>query len=88
MIPIAFHSHCIKWMRMIITNCPLLQLNKLFQRRLKIEEFKILLNKYYSPQNAGQFLARMTYMVIQENDDDILDKQLTFLRNIGKGGMA
>jgi hypothetical protein len=27
-------------------------------------------------------------MVIQENDDDILDKQLTFLRNIGKGGMA
>ncbi|MGC2428558.1 MAG: hypothetical protein WA421_16100 [Nitrososphaeraceae archaeon] len=62
--------------------------DKLFQRRLKLEEFKILLNKYYSPQNAGQFLARMTYMVIQENDDDILDKQLTFLRNIGKGGMA
>jgi hypothetical protein len=61
--------------------------DKLFQKRLKLE-FKILLNKYYSPQNAGQFLARMTYMVIQENDDDILDKQLTFLRNIGKGGMA
>ena len=27
----------------------------------------------------------ITYMVIQENDDDFLDKQLTFLRNIGKG---
>jgi hypothetical protein len=62
--------------------------HKLVERRLKLEEFKILVNKYYPPQNASQFLAAITYMVIQENDDDFLDKQLTFLRNIGKGELC
>jgi hypothetical protein len=62
--------------------------DKLVERRLKLEEFKILVNKYYPPQNASQLLALVTYMVIQENHDDFLDKQLTFLRNIGKGELC
>jgi hypothetical protein len=64
-------------------------IDKLVERRLKLEEFKILVKKYYSPQIASQVLAIMsTYMLIQENDDDFLDKQLTFLRNIDKGKLC
>ena len=55
---------------------------------LKLEEFKILVNKYCSPQNASRFLAVITYMVIQENDDDILDKQLTSFHSISKGELC
>jgi hypothetical protein len=62
--------------------------DKLLQRMLKLEEFKILVNKYCSPQNASRFLAVITYMVIQENDDDILDKQLTSFRSISKGELC
>jgi len=60
--------------------------HKLVERRSKLEEFKILVNKYYPPQNASQALAVMsTYIYIQEEGDDFLDKLLTFLRNIDKG---
>ena len=63
-------------------------IHKLVERRSKLEEFKILVNKYYPPQIASQVLAVMrTYIAIQGNDDDFLYKQLTFLRNIGKGGL-
>jgi hypothetical protein len=63
-------------------------IDKLVERTLKLEQFKILVKKYYSPQIASQVLTMMsTYMLIQENDDDFLDKLLTFLRNIGKGGL-
>jgi hypothetical protein len=55
-------------------------IDKLVERRSKLEEFKILVKKYYSPQIASQVLTMMsTYMLIQENDDDFLDKLLTFL---------
>jgi hypothetical protein len=31
--------------------------DKIVERRLKLEEFKILLNKHSSPQNANEILA-------------------------------
>jgi hypothetical protein len=69
-IPISFHSH-----QADDDNNNKLHsssTDKLVERRLKIEEFKILVNKYYPPQNASQLLALVTYMVIQENHDDFL----------------
>jgi hypothetical protein len=63
--------------------------HKLVERRSKLEEFKILVNKYYPPQNASRALAVMsTYIYIQKEDDDFLDKLLTSLRNIGKGELC
>jgi hypothetical protein len=59
--------------------------DKLVERRLKLEEFKMLLNKYYAQQNASQILAFVTYITMLENDDNLLDRWLSFLHNIGKG---
>jgi hypothetical protein len=69
-------------------NKPSSYIHKLVERKLKLEEFKILINKYHPPQNASRLLAVITYMVTQKNDDDFLDKLLTFLRNIDKGELC
>jgi hypothetical protein len=50
--------------------------NKMHERKLKLEQFKIKLNKYYPRHIASEILASTTYLVTQENDDDFLDKML------------
>jgi hypothetical protein len=57
--------------------------DKIVERRLKLEEFKILLNKHSSPQNANEILALATLLPIQ-GDDDFLDEKLMLLRNIDR----
>jgi hypothetical protein len=57
--------------------------DKIVERRLKLEEFKILLNKHSSPQSANEILALATLLSIQ-GDDDFLDEKLMLLRNIDR----
>ena len=58
--------------------------NKMHERKLKLEQFKIMLNKYYPRHIVSEILASTTYLVSQENDDDFLDKKPTSLRNIDR----
>ena len=57
--------------------------DKLVERKLKLAEFKILLNKYYPPQTANEIFASAAILFIQ-GDDDFVDKKLTLLRNIDR----
>jgi hypothetical protein len=51
------------------------------QRELKLQEFSGLVNKYYHKQDADDIFAFCKYLVSQGNND-FLEKQLNFLRNI------
>jgi hypothetical protein len=56
---------------------------KLSERMLKLKAIEILANKHYQPQNAEQIIMRARIQVNLE-DDDSLDKNLTFLRNMDR----
>jgi hypothetical protein len=56
---------------------------KLSDRMLKLKELEILVNKHYSPQDAKQIII-MAHIQANLEDDDSLDKNLTFLRNIDR----
>jgi hypothetical protein len=45
------------------------------KRKSKIEEFKTLVSKYYTPQNADQIL-RLAFYLYGEEDDDFLNGRL------------
>jgi hypothetical protein len=53
------------------------------QRRSKIEEFKTLVSKNYTSQNADQIL-RLAFYLYSEEDDDSLDGRLALLRDIDR----
>lgn len=58
-------------------------LEKMPELKLKYEEFDILLNRYYQPQNASQILALVTFLVDQ-GDENLLDKKLDWLRRLDR----
>lgn len=53
------------------------------ERNSKIEEFKTLVNKHYTPQNADEIL-RLAFCLYSEEDDDYLDGRLARLRHIDR----
>lgn len=53
------------------------------ERRSKIEEFKRLVSKHYTPQNGDQIL-RFAFWLYSEEDDDSLDGRLAWLRDIDR----
>jgi hypothetical protein len=56
---------------------------KISDRMLKLKEIDILVNKLYSSENANQIRMAIA-MQANLGDDDSLDKNLTFLRNIDR----
>jgi len=56
---------------------------KLFERTLKLKETEILLKKHYRPEDAKQIISA-TCMQVHLGDDDSLDTNLTFLRNMDR----
>jgi hypothetical protein len=58
-------------------------LEKLSERTLKLTEFKKLVKKNYAPQDANQIIMTAA-MQASLGDDDFLEKNLTFLRNIDR----
>jgi hypothetical protein len=57
--------------------------DKLSERMLKLKEIEILANKLYPRQNAKQIIIAAG-MQVNAGDDDSLDKNLTFLRNVDR----
>ena len=53
------------------------------ERRSKIEEFKTLVSKHYTPQNGDQIL-RLAFWLYSEEDDNYLDGRLALLRDIDR----
>jgi hypothetical protein len=53
------------------------------ERKSKIEEFKTLVGKHYTPQNADQIL-RLAFCLYSEEDDDYLDGRLARMRDIDR----
>ncbi|MGC2425620.1 MAG: hypothetical protein WA421_01180, partial [Nitrososphaeraceae archaeon] len=58
-------------------------LEKLSERRLKLEEFRILLNKNYLPKTASEILTSATILA-NRGDVVFIEKKLTLLRNIDR----
>ena len=58
-------------------------LGKLSERRLKLEEFRILLDKNNHPQTASEILTSATILA-NHGDDVFIEKKLTLLRNIDR----
>jgi hypothetical protein len=56
---------------------------KLSGRMLKLKEIEILVNKHCPPQDAKQIII-MAGMQVNLGDDDSLDKNLAFLRNMDR----
>ena len=56
---------------------------KMSERLLKLKELEILVNKHFSPQNAN-IIRMMAATQASLADDDFLDKNLAFLRNIDR----
>jgi hypothetical protein len=56
---------------------------KMFERTLKLAEFKVLANKLSPPEIAKQMIL-IAGMQANSGDDDSLDMELEFLRNIGR----
>jgi len=54
---------------------------EIIQRKLGLQEFSGLVNKYYHKQDADDIFAMCKYLVSQGNND-VLEKHLNFLRNI------
>ncbi|MBV9176673.1 MAG: hypothetical protein JO297_06520 [Nitrososphaeraceae archaeon] len=59
-------------------------MEKMTDIMLKLPEFKILLNKHYSPDVASQIIASAAYLASQGNSKVFLDKYLEALRNIDR----
>ncbi|HZD83069.1 MAG TPA: hypothetical protein VE076_09345, partial [Nitrososphaeraceae archaeon] len=57
--------------------------DKLVERRLKLEEFKILVNKYYSHQTANEILVSATFLSSRGNAN-FLDEKLMLLRDLDR----
>jgi hypothetical protein len=57
--------------------------DKILEQRLKFEELSSLMNKYYQPENARAFLAMITFLLNQGNDN-ILDEKLRWLRQMDR----
>jgi hypothetical protein len=57
--------------------------DKLVERRIKLEEFKILVNKYYSHQIANEILVSATFLSSRGNAD-FLDEKLMLLRDLDR----
>ena len=53
------------------------------ERLLKLKELEILVNKHFSPQNANT-IRMMVATQASLADDDSLDENLAFLRNIDR----
>jgi hypothetical protein len=53
------------------------------ERKSKIEEFKTLVSKHYTPENGDQIL-RLAFCLYSEEDDDYLDGRLAQLRDIDR----
>jgi len=53
------------------------------ERRSKIEEFKTLVSKNYTFQNADQIL-KLAFYLYSEEDDDYLNGRLARLRDIDR----
>jgi len=56
---------------------------KMSERLLKLKELEILVNKHFSPQYAN-IIRMMAATQASLADDDFLDKNLAFLRNIDR----
>jgi hypothetical protein len=56
---------------------------KTLEPKSKFEEFEILLNRYYQPENASQISALVTFLVNQ-GDENLLDKKLEWLRRLNR----
>jgi hypothetical protein len=56
---------------------------KLFERTLKLKEAEILVKKHYRPEVAKPIISA-TCMQVHLGDDDSLDTNLTFLRNMDR----
>ena len=57
--------------------------DKLVERRIKLEEFKILVNKYYSHQAANEIVGLATFLSSRGNAD-FLDEKLMLLRDLDR----
>ena len=57
--------------------------DKVVGRRIKLEEFKILVNKYYSHQTANEILVSATFLSSRGNAD-FLDEKLMLLRDLDR----
>jgi hypothetical protein len=57
--------------------------DKLVERRIKLEEFKILVNKYYSHQAANEIVGLATFLSSRRNAD-FLDEKLMLLRDLDR----
>lgn len=56
-------------------------IQQIVQRKLKLQEFSGLVNKYYHKHDADNIFAMCKYLVSQ-GKDDFIEKQLNFLLNI------
>jgi hypothetical protein len=56
---------------------------KSLERMLKFKEFEILVEKHYRPEDAKQLIIAAG-MLVHQRDDDSLDRNLAFLRNIDR----
>jgi hypothetical protein len=65
------------------SNTLLTHTDKLVERRLKLEEFKILVNKYYPHQTANEILLSATYLS-SRGKADFLDEKLILLRDLDR----
>jgi hypothetical protein len=60
-------------------------IQRLSERKLKLREFEILAKKYYYPDIAQQMILNANMQANILEDDDSLDKNLEFLRNMDRG---
>jgi hypothetical protein len=56
--------------------------NRFLERKSKLDELQILLNRNFPQQSASQIIAQTTYLVNQGNNDAYLDSLLMSLRAI------
>lgn len=57
-------------------------LHRLLERKFKLKELEKLLNKHYPPQVTSQILGRIIFLLQQADDDEFLERQLTWIRNV------
>lgn len=56
---------------------------KILEQRLKLKEFKILLNRHCQPEDARRMLTAVTILVGQ-GDESLLDQQLGWLSEVDR----
>jgi hypothetical protein len=59
-------------------------IQRLSERKLKLREFEILAKKHYHPDIAKQMTLNANIQANMLEDDDSLDKNLEFLRNMDR----